>query len=81
MICFVLQYGLIDVHFKEPEFGLTMSIPPALTIGIILGVYFVRKEHKPLMLLAIVSDSPIRPYEFSSFANRQRSAIWPLLHT
>jgi hypothetical protein len=61
IICFVLQYGLIHAHFVlGPEFGLTMSIPPALTFVMILGVCIVRKEHKPLMISVIVSNSPIR---------------------
>ncbi|KAJ5462138.1 hypothetical protein N7530_010343 [Penicillium desertorum] len=65
IVCFVLQYGLIDVHFIEPEFGLTMSIPPALTVVIVLGVYFIRREHKPLMILAIVCHLAIIAYLIS----------------
>ncbi|CAP79876.1 hypothetical protein E8E15_002206 [Penicillium rubens] len=65
VLCFVLHYGLIDVHFIEPEFGLTMSIPPALTIAIVLGVYFIRREHKPLMILAIVCHLAIIAYLLS----------------
>lgn len=62
VICFILEYGLIDVHFIEPEFGLTMSIPPVLTLILIMGVYIIRKEHKPLMLLVIVSQKLIFTY-------------------
>lgn len=59
IICFVLQYGLVDVHFIEPEFGLTMSIIPALTIVMVLGVYIVRREHKALMMVVVVSQQLI----------------------
>jgi hypothetical protein len=54
IICFVLHYGLIDVHFIEPEFGVTMSVIPALTIVMVLGVYFVRREYKLPMVFVIV---------------------------
>ncbi|KAJ5430443.1 hypothetical protein N7491_007459 [Penicillium cf. griseofulvum] len=65
VVCFVLHYGLIDVHFMEPEFGLTMSIPPALTVVIVLGVYFIRREHKPLMVLVIICHLAIIAYLLS----------------
>ncbi|CAG8359108.1 unnamed protein product [Penicillium salamii] len=65
VICFILQYGLIDVHFIEPEFGLTMSIPPALVLILIMGIYIVRKEHKPLMLLVIVCHLALIAYLLS----------------
>lgn len=71
IICFVLQYGLIDVHFIEPEFGLTMSIIPALTILMVLGVYFVRKEQKLLMILVVVSEP-----SFFHLENRLPSFIY-----
>ncbi|KAJ9490821.1 hypothetical protein VN97_g2455 [Penicillium thymicola] len=65
VVCFVLHYGLIDVHFIEPEFGLTMSIPPALTVVIVLGVYIIRREHKPLMTLVIICHLAIVAYLIS----------------
>ncbi|KAJ5667135.1 hypothetical protein N7507_002999 [Penicillium longicatenatum] len=65
IICFVLQYGLIDVHFVEPEFGLTMSIIPTLTLIMVFGVYFVRKEHKPLMLFVIICHLAMIAYLLS----------------
>ncbi|CAG8147857.1 unnamed protein product [Penicillium olsonii] len=46
IICFVLQYGLVDVHYEEPEFGLTMALMPATFLLMILGVYVVRFERK-----------------------------------
>ncbi|GFF24191.1 UPF0658 Golgi apparatus membrane protein C23H3.04 [Aspergillus udagawae] len=69
IICFVLQYGLIHAHFVlGPEFGLTMSIPPALTFVMILGVCIVRKEHKPLMILVIVCHLAMIAYLLSRIA-------------
>ncbi|KAJ5498589.1 hypothetical protein N7453_007640 [Penicillium expansum] len=65
VICFILEYGLIDVHFIEPEFGLTMSIPPVLTLILIMGVYIIRKEHKPLMLLVIACNLGLIAYLIS----------------
>jgi hypothetical protein len=57
IICFVLQYGLLDVHFREPEFGVTLSVIPALAFVMVSGVYFIRKEHRALMVFVIVSIS------------------------
>ncbi|CAG8030853.1 unnamed protein product [Penicillium salamii] len=54
IICFVLQYGLVDVHFEEPEFGLTMALLPATLLLMILGVYVVRFERKWPMGFVIV---------------------------
>lgn len=56
IICFVLQYGLVDVHFEEPEFGLTMALLPATLLLMILGVYVVRFERKRPMGFVIVGD-------------------------
>lgn len=55
IICFVLQYGLVDVHFIEPEFGVTMSIIPCLGLVMVLGVHFIRMEYKILTIFMIVS--------------------------
>ncbi|CRL24471.1 unnamed protein product [Penicillium camemberti] len=41
---FILQYNLIDVHFDEPEYSLTMALIPAAFIMIMLGIYFVKHE-------------------------------------
>lgn len=61
--CFVIQYDLIDVHFKEPEFGLTLALLPASLLMMILAVWFVRREWKIAMVLVVVSQShpPWRP--------------------
>ncbi|KAL7655687.1 hypothetical protein BDQ94DRAFT_183102 [Aspergillus welwitschiae] len=44
LIGFIIQYDLVYVHFKEPEYTLTMLIIPAAIIAIFLGVWFVQRE-------------------------------------
>ncbi|EMD92149.1 hypothetical protein COCC4DRAFT_131127 [Bipolaris maydis ATCC 48331] len=44
VFAFLLIYGLIDVHYVEPEFSLTMAIIPATLLHLALAVYFVRHE-------------------------------------
>jgi hypothetical protein len=57
---FVIQYGLIDVHFDEPEFALTMALLPASFLLMILAVWVVRREWKIAMIIVIVSrKSPL----------------------
>jgi hypothetical protein len=56
----VIQYGLIDVHFDEPEFALTMALLPASFLLMILAVWVVRREWKIAMIIVIVSrKSPL----------------------
>ncbi|KAL4796720.1 hypothetical protein BDV19DRAFT_75842 [Aspergillus venezuelensis] len=44
LVAFIVQYGLIDVHFQEPEYSLTMAIIPAAFIVMVLGIYVVKNE-------------------------------------
>lgn len=44
LVGFIVQYNLIDVHFEEPEYSLTMAIIPAAFIVMVLGIYFVQHE-------------------------------------
>lgn len=55
IICFILLYDLINVHYMEPEFSLTVSIIPAALIHVGLAVWFVRIETYIGMLLVLVS--------------------------
>jgi uncharacterized membrane protein YGL010W len=55
IIAFILLYDLIDVHYVEPEFSLTIAIIPAALIHVALAVYFVRIETRIGMLLVLVS--------------------------
>ncbi|EED13026.1 conserved hypothetical protein [Talaromyces stipitatus ATCC 10500] len=45
-IGFIVQYNLVDVHFIEPEFSLTMALIPAAVMLMVLSAYFVRYENK-----------------------------------
>src|SRR4051812_22131814 len=54
LIGFVITYGLINVHFLQPEFGLTMALVPALAIQVGLTIYFTRSENTFGAILAIV---------------------------
>ncbi|CAO2650489.1 Nn.00g017810.m01.CDS01 [Neocucurbitaria sp. VM-36] len=44
LTAFILVYDILDVHFVEPEFSLTMAIIPAALIHAVLAVYCVRVE-------------------------------------
>lgn len=60
VFAFLLIYGLIDVHYVEPEFSLTMAIIPATLLHLALAVYFVRHEiliGMTLVLVSLVSPS------------------------
>lgn len=55
VFAFILIYGLINVHYIEPEFSLTMAIIPATLLHLALAVYFVRHEIRICMILVLVS--------------------------
>jgi uncharacterized membrane protein len=55
VFAFILIYGLIDVHYVEPEFSLTMAIIPATLLHLALAVYFVRHEIRIGMISVLVS--------------------------
>ena len=57
-MAFIIIYDLIDVHFVDPEFSLTMAIIPAALIHVGLAVWLVRIESYIGMLLILVSPSP-----------------------
>ena len=54
LFAFILVYGLVNVHFMEPEFSLTMGIMPVALIHIALAVYFVRHESRVGMAIVLV---------------------------
>ncbi|KAF5718863.1 hypothetical protein FMUND_5031 [Fusarium mundagurra] len=51
---FLITYGLVDVHYREPEFGLTMTIIPVSVIHAVLAGICVKKEHMLGMILVIM---------------------------
>jgi hypothetical protein len=56
LIAFVILYGIVNVHYVEPEFGLTMALIPALAIQVALTVVFTRSENVLGAVGAIVSS-------------------------
>ncbi|KAL5121543.1 hypothetical protein ACEQ8H_000615 [Pleosporales sp. CAS-2024a] len=54
LIGFVISYSLLNVHFREPEFGLTMALIPALGILVVMTIYFTRLENTIGAIVAIV---------------------------
>lgn len=55
LVGFIIQYNLVDVHFVEPEFSLTMALIPAVVMITVLSVYFVRHENRIGTVIVIVS--------------------------
>ncbi|KAJ5166355.1 uncharacterized protein N7482_005136 [Penicillium canariense] len=62
---FIMQYDLIDVHFAEPEFALTLAILPASFIMMVMAVWSVRREWKIAMILIIICHAAIIAYLLS----------------
>ncbi|KAH7090371.1 hypothetical protein FB567DRAFT_626361 [Paraphoma chrysanthemicola] len=54
VIGFVLLYGLVDVHYEQPEFALTIAIIPALVIQVALTIIFTKSENVFGAVVAIV---------------------------
>ncbi|KAH7075769.1 hypothetical protein BKA63DRAFT_543122 [Paraphoma chrysanthemicola] len=54
VIGFVLLYGLVDVHYEQPEFALTIAIIPALVIQVALTIIFTKSENVFGAAVAIV---------------------------
>jgi hypothetical protein len=52
-----MTYGLVNVHFIQPEFGLTMALIPALAILMVMTVLFTRSENTIGAVIAIVSST------------------------
>lgn len=54
LTAFILIYGLVNVHYMEPEFSLTIAIIPAALIHVALAVYFVRNEIRIGMAVILI---------------------------
>ncbi|KAH7173022.1 hypothetical protein DER46DRAFT_679116 [Fusarium sp. MPI-SDFR-AT-0072] len=50
----LITYGVVDVHYREPEFGPTMRIIPVSIIHAILAATCIKKEYMPGMVLVIM---------------------------
>ncbi|KAJ6107798.1 hypothetical protein N7523_009121 [Penicillium sp. IBT 18751x] len=46
LVGFIVQYDLVDVHFEEPEYSLTMALIPISFIVTMIGIWAVRSERK-----------------------------------
>lgn len=61
LIAFVITYGLVNVHFIQPEFGLTMALIPALGIQAVMTIVFTRSENVLGAVAAIVRPPSSHP--------------------
>lgn len=52
---FTIQFVVIVIDTKDPEFGLTIAAIPITIIILLLAAHFTRKENKPGMFIIIVS--------------------------
>lgn len=55
IITFIIVYDIIDVHYVQPEFGLTLAIIPGALIHVAIAVFSVRHENWFGMIFVIVS--------------------------
>ncbi|OJI80041.1 hypothetical protein ASPTUDRAFT_178188 [Aspergillus tubingensis CBS 134.48] len=65
LIGFIIQYNLVYVHFKEPEYTLTMLLIPVAIIAIFLGVWFVQRERTFSTIAIIMSYLALVAYLIS----------------
>ncbi|KAE8343461.1 hypothetical protein BDV24DRAFT_149715 [Aspergillus arachidicola] len=80
LVGFIIQYNLIDVHFDEPEYSFTMAIIPAALVVMIFGIYCVKSELRPGMIIVIVSLLGLMAYIISRIivlCGSTRRAITP----
>ncbi|OAL01939.1 hypothetical protein IQ06DRAFT_219702, partial [Phaeosphaeriaceae sp. SRC1lsM3a] len=54
LIAFAMIFGLINVHFMQPEFSLTMALVPASVILVAMTIIFIRKENTIGAVIAII---------------------------
>ncbi|GAB1202616.1 hypothetical protein APSETT445_001235 [Aspergillus pseudonomiae] len=50
---FIIQYDLIDVHFMEPEYSLTMALIPVSLLVMVAGIYCVKSGLKVALMVVI----------------------------
>ncbi|KAJ5134219.1 uncharacterized protein N7443_004152 [Penicillium atrosanguineum] len=54
LVGFIVQYDLVDVHFEEPEYSLTLALIPVSFIIMLMGIWTVRSEWKIATFSVIV---------------------------
>ncbi|GME43794.1 hypothetical protein GTA08_BOTSDO05354 [Neofusicoccum parvum] len=67
-IAFLVLYGVINVHYAMPEFGIVMALIPAALLQISLAVWCVRKEIYVGMAFVIILFCAASAYLFSRIA-------------
>jgi hypothetical protein len=53
-VAFVIEYGIINVHYEIPEFPLTMALIPLLLVQVALTIYSIKRENKMIAISASV---------------------------
>ncbi|KAJ5470796.1 hypothetical protein N7530_008153 [Penicillium desertorum] len=51
---FIIQYNLVYVHFKEPEYTLTMLLIPVAFVIMLLGIWAVQHERTIFVVAVII---------------------------
>ncbi|RAL17426.1 uncharacterized protein BO97DRAFT_359230 [Aspergillus homomorphus CBS 101889] len=54
LVAFIVEYNLIDVHFSESEYNLTLALVPTTFVVMILGIYCVKQEMKWAMAFIVM---------------------------
>lgn len=57
LVSFVIIYDFIAVHYRQPEFAITLAIIPLALIQVSLSAYFTRVENRVGMVVTIVCFS------------------------
>jgi hypothetical protein len=53
---YIVLHGFINVHYKQPEFSITMALIPIGLLHIIGAAYCIRSENTFGAIIAIVSS-------------------------
>lgn len=56
LIGFIILYGLVNVHYTQPEFGLTIAIIPVMIIQVACTIISTKYENMLGAIGAIVSS-------------------------
>lgn len=83
LIGFLILYGLVDVHYVQPEFGLTIAIIPVMMIQATCTIIFTKSENMIGAIAAIVRPFPLishHPYlrHLTSLPRSFVSPNWPI---
>ncbi|KAF9872933.1 hypothetical protein CkaCkLH20_09443 [Colletotrichum karsti] len=62
IILFVIVYSFVEVHYKQPEFALTLALVPAILIHSVYAGYCAMREYAKRMLLVMAGQLGIMAY-------------------